>query len=171
MNADAINTLYHYHYGRLRQIWESIMTLTDAQFTQDVPYSLGSLRNQMVHLINDDSGWMTLMQGLEKPALLNPQDYTTRASVRAVYDRMEADNLKFIASMDDAALQREYIWHPPFTPEPQRLAAWQILVHVVNHGTDHRAQILRVLHDLGAPSFDQDLMGYLVQTGRTAIKP
>jgi hypothetical protein len=32
---------------------------------------------------------------------------------------------------------------------------------MVNHGTDHRAQILRVLHDFDAPTFDQDLIIHL----------
>ena len=56
------------------------------------------------------------------------------------------------------------------TTTPQRVTGWQVLLHVVNHGTDHRGQILRILHDFGAPTFDQDLMGYLVQTGKTAIE-
>lgn len=32
---------------------------------------------------------------------------------------------------------------------------------MANHGTDHRAQILRTLYDLGAPTFSQDLIMYL----------
>jgi hypothetical protein len=32
---------------------------------------------------------------------------------------------------------------------------------MVNHGTDHRAQVLRILTDFGAPAFDQDLMVWL----------
>jgi uncharacterized damage-inducible protein DinB len=36
-----------------------------------------------------------------------------------------------------------------------------VLLHVANHGTDHRAQLLRALHDFGAPTFDQDLILYL----------
>jgi uncharacterized damage-inducible protein DinB len=39
--------------------------------------------------------------------------------------------------------------------------AWQVLAHVVNHGTDHRAQILRLLDRYGAPTFDQDLILHL----------
>jgi uncharacterized damage-inducible protein DinB len=38
---------------------------------------------------------------------------------------------------------------------------WQILAHVVNHGTDHRAQVLDLLHRLGAPNVEQDLIYYL----------
>jgi hypothetical protein len=32
---------------------------------------------------------------------------------------------------------------------------------MINHGTDHRATVLQKLHDLGAPTFDQDLIIWL----------
>jgi uncharacterized damage-inducible protein DinB len=35
------------------------------------------------------------------------------------------------------------------------------LAHVVNHGTDHRGQILATLHGLGAPTVEQDMMFFL----------
>ena len=37
-----------------------------------------------------------------------------------------------------------------------RLRLWQVLLHVVNHGTDHRAQALRLLNDLGVETKSQD---------------
>jgi uncharacterized damage-inducible protein DinB len=47
------------------------------------------------------------------------------------------------------------------TARGMRGPAWHVLAHLVNHGTDHRAQVLRVLHDFGAPTFDQDLVMHL----------
>jgi uncharacterized damage-inducible protein DinB len=38
---------------------------------------------------------------------------------------------------------------------------WAILLHLVNHGTDHRATVLEKLTDLGAPTFDQDFIFWL----------
>jgi hypothetical protein len=40
-------------------------------------------------------------------------------------------------------------------------SVWGVLVHLVNHGTDHCAQILRTLYDFGAPTFDHDLIFHL----------
>jgi uncharacterized damage-inducible protein DinB len=44
--------------------------------------------------------------------------------------------------------------------EDKDLMLWQVLIHVVNHGTDHRAQILRLLHDLGVKTTSQDYIFY-----------
>jgi uncharacterized damage-inducible protein DinB len=34
-------------------------------------------------------------------------------------------------------------------------------LHVINHGTDHRAQILAMLNQLGGETVEQDLIFYL----------
>jgi uncharacterized damage-inducible protein DinB len=49
-------------------------------------------------------------------------------------------------------------------PEEDRvLRVWQVLLHVANHGTDHRAQLLRQLHDLGIETTSQDYIFYIFQ--------
>jgi uncharacterized damage-inducible protein DinB len=65
--------------------------------------------------------------------------------------------LNYVSGLDEAALEATV----PGLNEP----AWQILAHVANHGTGHRAQILRLLDDLGAPTFDQDLIIFLWERG------
>jgi uncharacterized damage-inducible protein DinB len=45
--------------------------------------------------------------------------------------------------------------------EDKDLIAWQILLHVANHGTGHRAQVLRMLNDLGVKTSSQDYMFYV----------
>jgi uncharacterized damage-inducible protein DinB len=45
--------------------------------------------------------------------------------------------------------------------EDQDLIVWQVLLHVVNHGTDHRAQLLRLLNDLGVETTSQDYIFYV----------
>ena len=169
MQKRAIQTMIDYHYGRYREVWISIMALSDEQFVEEIPYSWGSVRNHMVHLVDDDAGWIAFIEEKERPPVLKPEDFAARTAVREQFDSIEAHVLDVVNRMDDEALAREYIWQPPPAPGPQRITAWQILLHMVNHGTDHRAQILRALYDLGAPTFDQDLMSYLWQTGKTSL--
>jgi uncharacterized damage-inducible protein DinB len=59
MNADAIRHFYEYHFSENRKLWDTcISILSPSQFTQPVNYSHGSVRNQVVHLINTDSMWL-----------------------------------------------------------------------------------------------------------------
>lgn len=45
------------------------------------------------------------------------------------------------------------------------LFLWQILLHVVNHGTDHRAQILRSLREFGIETPSQDYVFFADENG------
>ncbi len=152
---ELIRTQIDYNYGLYRRVWDSISTLTDEQFVLDVDYSHGSIRNQMMHVTVVDKRWLLGLQ--EHPDArgfgLSPSDYPTRESVRALWDGVSKEVIDYVVSLDEAGLAR--------TPQGMGGPVWQVLVHMVNHGTDHRAQILRSLHDFGAPTFDQDLVLYL----------
>jgi uncharacterized damage-inducible protein DinB len=62
-----------------------------------------------------------------------------------------------------AALRDEMLFDKPIEEpnEDQDLIVWQVLLHVVNHGTDHRAQLLRLLNDLGVKTTSQDYIFYV----------
>jgi len=64
----------------------------------------------------------------------------------------------YLADMQDEMLFEKPIKEPE---EDKDLMVWQVLLHVVNHGTDHRAQILRVLNDLGVKTTSQDYIFYV----------
>ena len=54
MNANAFRHFYDYHFTVNRKIRDTYITpRSQEQFTQDVGYSHGSVRNQIVHLIYD----------------------------------------------------------------------------------------------------------------------
>jgi len=42
---------------------------------------------------------------------------------------------------------------------------WQLLTHVANHGTDHRAQTFAMLHQMGAPTLEQDIILFFRDQG------
>ena len=166
MTPALFQRLFDYHYARLRAVWESIMQLSEAQFVQEVAYSHGSLRNQIVHLIDDDLSWILRIEGKQHQPL-NADDLISRDAVFAEFVKIESYVATFIATLDEVTLNKNLVWQPPMTMHSHTVSGREILLHVINHGTDHRAQILRILHDLGAPTFDQDYMGYLVQ--KTAL--
>lgn len=154
---EVVRAMLDYNYTQHRRVWDSINALADEQFTQHVPYSHGSIRDHMVHLAATDSRWLRGLQGQPdaRSFRLNPDDYPTRDSVRALCDGAAADVMAYINTLDEAAA----LYQPPGMP----MTVWQTLLHLANHGTDHRAQVLRALHDFGAPTFDQDLVFYFMR--------
>ena len=61
-----------------------------------------------------------------------------------------------------AKLLDDMLFEKPFAEgEDKDLIRWQVLLHMVNHGTDHRAQFLRFLNDLGVNTKYQAYIFYV----------
>jgi len=161
MNADDLRRLFAYHFALHRRIWECIDRLTDEQFVAPVNYSIGSVRNHMVHLASVEQRWLARVAGTPLPDRLDYNDYPTRAAARAKWDEVEAHFKAFLDGLTDADLHRPVTFPISRRLEPVTNTVWEILLHVVNHGTDHRAQVLPILHRAGAPTLEQDFMLYL----------
>jgi uncharacterized damage-inducible protein DinB len=157
MNANAFRHFFNYHLAENRNLWDSyIVPLSHDQFTQDVGYSHGSVRNQIVHLVSVDDTWFSGLRGVEIPEPLNPADFADRESLRAQWDNVEQTMRDYLTALQDEMLSTK-----PLEGEDKDLLVWQVLLHVVNHGTDHRAQILRLLNDLGVKTVSQDYIFYV----------
>ena len=151
-----IQSLIDYHYARNRRLLDGLGTLSEAQFVEPVAYSRGSLRDQMVHMANTDAGWLRGIKEVPgaKTYRLDPRDYPTRQAVHALWEATEREMTEYVGVLVEDDLERR--------PQDLPATVWQVLVHVVNHGTDHRAQVPRILHDLGAPTSDQDYILHLM---------
>jgi uncharacterized damage-inducible protein DinB len=158
MNADAFRHFYNYHFSENRKIWDSYITsLSQEQFIQNVGYSHGSIRNQIVHLMSVDDTWFRGLQGVEIPESLNPANFDDRKIIRAHWDNIEQNMRDYLSKLRD-----DMLFDKPFAEgEDKDLILWQVLLHVVNHGTDHRAQLLRLLNDLGVKTGPQDYIFYV----------
>lgn len=159
MNASAFRHFYDYHFSENRIIWERYITqLSYEQFTQPVSYSQGSVRDQIVHLINAEETWFSELRGVEPSPPLPSTTGDDRPRIRAYWDSVEQSMRAYLADLQDAMLFTKPIKEPD---EDRDLIVWQVLLHVVNHGTDHRAQLLRLLNDLGVKTVSQDYIFYI----------
>jgi uncharacterized damage-inducible protein DinB len=157
MNANAFRHFYEYHFTENRKIWDTYVTsLSYEKFTQGVEYSHGSVRNQIVHLMSVDEAWFSDLRGIETPEPFNPSSFDDRELIRAHWDKVEQNMRGYLAKLRD-----DMLFEKPFADgEDKDLILWQVLLHVANHGTDHRAQLLRLLNDLGVKTTSQDYIFY-----------
>jgi uncharacterized damage-inducible protein DinB len=158
MNADAFRHFYNYHFHENRKLWDSyIIPLSFEQFTQHSDYSHGSVRDQVVHMISADDVWFSQLRGAVDSTEFPPVDFDDRDLIRTHWDRIEGMMRETLENLRD-----DMLFTKPFPDheEDHVLTMWQTLLHVVNHGTDHRAQLLRQLSDLGVKTAYQDYIFY-----------
>jgi uncharacterized damage-inducible protein DinB len=161
VHADALRHFYGYHFAENRALWERYITrLTAEQFTQPLTYSHGSVRDQILHLMDVDDIWFSELQGSEPLEPAPAPESDDRPLLRARWDAIEQRMRAYLDALDDELVNRRPITEPD---EDRNLLVWQVLLHVVNHGTDHRAQLLRSLHDLGLETTSQDYIFYVYE--------
>ncbi|MEZ4660419.1 MAG: DinB family protein [Caldilineaceae bacterium] len=159
MNAAAFRHLYNYHLAENRKIWDiCVNQLSAAQFMQKVNYSHGSVRDQIVHLINADDIWFSELRGVDPTEPPLSVDVDDRAYIHTYWDQVQKNMRAYLAALRDDMLFETPIEEPD---EDRDLIVWQVLLHVANHATDHRAQILRSLNDLGVKTASQDYIFYV----------
>ncbi len=158
MDDHAFRHFYDYHFSENHHIWDDyIMPLPYEQFTQAVDYSRGSVRDQIVHIMSTDEAWFSGLRSVEPPESFPAAAPDDRPLIRAHWDAVEQDMRAYLANLRDEMLSQK-----PFPEgEDKDLILWQVLLHVANHGTDHRAQLLRSLHDMGVKTVSQDYIFYV----------
>ncbi len=136
MNADAFRHLYEYHFSENRKTWDAyVAPLPFDQYKQESSYSHGSVRKQIIHLINTDEAWFSGLRGLEIAAPFTPPNFDARSIMRTRWDNVEQHMRAYLSTLRD-----DMLFTKPFPEgEDKDLVLWQALIHVVNHGTDHRA--------------------------------
>ncbi len=156
MNAEAFHHFYEYHFSENRKLWDGAAQLSEEQFAQNWDYSRGSVRDQILHLMSCDQFWFSGLRGVDIPEDLKPEEFSDRAGIRSRWDAIEGNMRDYLKNLQDKTL-----FDHPLEGGDKILAVWQVLLHVANHGTDHRAQTLRLLTDLGVETTSQDYIFYI----------
>ncbi len=159
MIEHAMRSAIAYNQWANHRLWDCINALPDEDaFLRDMGYSLGSVRNQLVHMMSVDARWLARLQDRVPPTHLKAEDFATRQQVWTTWQQVEADYSAYSASLTETHLAQIITFDLPHRGGQKENPRWQILQHVINHATDHRAQTLATLHSLGAPTVEQDMM-------------
>jgi uncharacterized damage-inducible protein DinB len=102
-------------------------------------------------MLNIDDRWFSGLRGEPVPGFLNLVHYARRAVIRQMWDDVEAKMRDYLDTLRD-----DMLFAQPFQAEGDPMMLWQVLIHVANHGTDHRAQLLFLLNEVGVKTFAQD---------------
>jgi uncharacterized damage-inducible protein DinB len=159
MDIEYLRTLFDYNYWAHNKVWNCIATLNDDQFTHDMGHSWGSIQALLVHLMSAEWVWFSRLEGTNPTAHLSVADYPTRDTIKQKWDAIEAQVRDTLNRLDSEKLNQQLIYKT-LDGKPQQTPIWQILFHLLNHGTDHRAQLMAMLNRLEAPTIEQDMILY-----------
>ena len=160
MDIETIRTLYDYHYWANRRIQTRVLNLTTEQYVTTHGVSFGSLQGVLVHMISAEWVWRMRSQEKVSPtALLEPADYPAPADLVERWQKEELAMRRYLAELATPTLAQT-IHYRRTRGQPEHDILWHILVHLVNHGTQHRSEAAMALTELGLSPGDLDMIWF-----------
>jgi uncharacterized damage-inducible protein DinB len=165
MLAEAIKTLYGYNHWATDKLFTAADGIAPADLTADPGDGGRPLRDLLLHQINTQVGFLSWWDGSlsadEAYALRHdPADYPDLAALSQLWQEVEAQTKAFVDRLTDADAARVYESAMPDGSE-FRMALWPMMLHVANHGTQHRSEAAARLTALGRSPGDLDMIFYL----------
>jgi uncharacterized damage-inducible protein DinB len=159
MSPDEIRPLFEYNAWANRRSLAAAEKLTAEQFTKSMGSSFPSVRDTLAHIYGAEWIWLERFQGRSPSALPNVNLFAEVRTLRETWAVHEERLLVFVAGLNQRDLDQtlEYktlkfgVYSNPM---------WQSMLHVVNHGTYHRGQVMTLLRQLGAQPILLDLMHF-----------
>lgn len=165
MTLGDLRILLNYHYWARDRILDAVSALTPDQFTRDMGSSFRSVRDTLAHLYSAEWAWYSRWQGVSPTALLPADQFPDVASLRQAWTEHEAKMRAFLEALGEEGINRVFEYKL-ISGQPGATPFWQMLQHVVNHGSYHRGQITTMLRQLGAaPAKSMDLVAFYRENG------
>lgn len=162
MQREAIQLLFTYNTWANERILAAAEGLSEAQYVADVPgLSHGSVRATLTHLLAAEIVWRRrCIEGVSPTTLLQLADAPTFADLRRRWAAEDATLREGLSRLTDEALAAPLAYRTT-RGAPMTDVRWQLLAHLVNHGTQHRAEAAVALTAFGCSPGDVDLIVYL----------
>jgi uncharacterized damage-inducible protein DinB len=158
--------LFDYNFWANRRVWESVMALDERLFDRELGGDRRSLRQQCIHILAVEYWWLHFLDTGVVEFIEDEERLPTRADIRKLWDEVEAMVREYLSRLTPSDLNRTV--RPDFWNDPWSVQLWQGLMQVLNHSTDHRAQLLDTIRELGGPTDEQDYLTYLHERAMAA---
>jgi uncharacterized damage-inducible protein DinB len=113
----------------------------------------GSLRGILVHTLDTEVGWCSVLQVLDEDHILVEDDFADVHALKTSWDVERAAWFDYFARLSDESINLGYGDDPPNSPK-----VWQTILHFITHGIQHRSEAAAILtgfgHSPGELDFD-----------------
>jgi len=163
MNKQDIQLLYRYNHWANERILNAAANVTDEQFLAPASYPHGGLRGTLIHILFAEWIWRKRWQGESPTERIKPEEFSTLASLRTRWLEEDKALDAFVKNLTDKKLNAPFQYKNT-RGENLENVLWHIMVHLVNHGTQHRSEAAAMLTELGRSPGDIDFIIFLRET-------
>ena len=162
MNKEDILMLYRYNQWSTGKILDSAVKVSEEEFLAPSDFPHGGLRGTLVHALFAEWIWRNRWEGTSPTQRLKPGDFPTFDSLRTRWVEEEKLLMTFVNNLTDNRLNAVVAYKNTQGTAYERIL-WQMMAHLVNHGTQHKAEAAAILTGFGHSPGDIDMIGFLIE--------
>jgi uncharacterized damage-inducible protein DinB len=137
-----------YNYWANQRIVETVLALPEGECLRELPSSFPSLQKTLLHIWDAETGWWQRLKLQERIELPGKTFSGTIQDVAAGLLHQSKLWEDWSGQASPVALDHVIQFYTS-KREPVKIQTGQLLLHVFNHSTYHRGQIITMLHQLG----------------------
>lgn len=161
MRLSELMTLYDYNCWARDQILAITGELDAGQAIAPAALSYGSILGALTHILNAEWLWRMRCQERESPTSVRyVQPIESLEKLGVAWREEETAMRGYLGGLDESQLD-EPISYRAIRGQAYENLLWQILVHLVYHGTHHRSELAAHLTELSHPPGNFDFIVFL----------
>lgn len=145
---ELLKQMAAYNIWANQKLIDLILSLPEEKQKQDLPSSFKSLIQTMLHMLDAESIWWQRLKLSER--ITRPSE-NFKGSMKDIADSLLIQNKQWedwVNNASDMALEHVFQYFN-VKKESFKQPIYQMLLHVFNHGTYHRGQLVNMLRQLG----------------------
>ncbi len=143
-----------------QQVLGAVQSLSAEALQADRGNSFGGIFDTLLHIFRADRIWHSRFLGIPNVGFAQPEDEKlTLESLAAAWPQYPQGLATWVRAQSNESLTGDLHWIN-LKGEPKSEKKYKALLHVVNHGTYHRGQVITMLKQAGGPVVATDLVYY-----------
>ncbi len=159
ISADAVRTLIDYTTAASLKLVEAAAQLTPEELVRDFEFSEKHVLGTLVHTFAGDRVWYLRVTGNVPGRFIDPEKDMHLRVLQEDWPKLLDRWREWADALNDEAVGTMLAF-VDLKGNHYEQPIWQVVTHVVNHGTHHRGQVVGMLRAMGHTPPDVGLMSY-----------
>lgn len=145
--------LFDHNLACREPLLQTLEQVHTEEFLKDLGVGKGSIRNILVHLMNAEKYWISVLDSSNFESII-PESLDSVQSIRGVWSKIHEETKEFMSRLKED--QMHHVRSVTWVDQTVSFTVAKALIHVANHETHHRgllAGLIR-LQGIAPPNFD-----------------
>lgn len=162
VSRGALLTHFDYTLWASSKLLDAAGRLRAEELTRDMQVSHTSLLGTLQHIYYADRTWLARLEGRTLASFTDPEPGPGLDALKEHWS-VVIKGLRDFVELAPETLFEEVLAFKRLNGDAQRVTHWKVLLHIVNHATLHRGQVMAMLRQMGHVPPGTDYLYYHLQ--------